>query len=36
MLLAVGTRLDPYSRVALDIFFQRNPEPIHALGRSAG
>jgi PilZ domain len=32
MLLAVGTRLDPYSLVALDIFFQRNPEPIHALG----
>ena len=32
MLLAVGTRLDPYSLVALDIFLQRSPEPIHALG----
>jgi PilZ domain len=32
MLLVVGICLDPYSWVALDIFFQRNPEPIHALG----
>jgi hypothetical protein len=32
MRLAVRTRRDPYSLVALDIFFHRNPEPIHALG----
>ncbi len=32
MLLAVGTRLNPYSLVALDIFLNRSPEPIHALG----
>jgi hypothetical protein len=32
MLLTMGSRLDPYSLVALDIVFQRNPELIHALG----
>jgi hypothetical protein len=32
MLLAVGTCFEPYSLVALDIFFRMNPEPIHALG----
>jgi len=32
MLLAVGICFAPYSRVVLDIFFQKNPEPIHALG----
>jgi hypothetical protein len=32
MLLAVDTRLDPYSLVTLDFFFQRNSEPIHTLG----
>jgi hypothetical protein len=32
MLLAVGTRLNPCSLVALDIFLNRSPEPIHALG----
>jgi hypothetical protein len=32
MFLSVGIRLDPYSLVALDIFLQRSPEPIHALG----
>jgi hypothetical protein len=32
MLLAVGTRLDPYRLVTLDTFIQRNPEPIHTLG----
>jgi PilZ domain len=32
MLLALGTRLDPYTLVALDIVFQRSPQPIQALG----
>lgn len=32
MLLAVDTRLYPYSLVALDIFLNRSPEPSHALG----
>jgi hypothetical protein len=32
MLLAGATRLNPYSLVALDIFLNRSPEPIHALG----
>jgi hypothetical protein len=31
MLLAVGTHLDPYSLVALDIFLKGSQEPIHAL-----
>ena len=30
MLLAVGTCFDPYSLVALEIFLQWSPEPIHA------
>jgi hypothetical protein len=29
--LAVGTCFDPYSLVALEIFLQWSPEPIHAL-----
>jgi hypothetical protein len=32
MLLAAGLCFAPYSRVALGIVFQRNPEPIHSLG----
>jgi hypothetical protein len=32
MLFTVGIWFDPYSRVALGMVFQRNPEPIHALG----
>jgi hypothetical protein len=32
MLSAVCPRLAPSNLVALDIFFQRNPEPIHMLG----
>jgi hypothetical protein len=29
--LAVGTCFDPYSLVALEMFLQWSPEPIHAL-----
>jgi hypothetical protein len=31
ILLAVGTCFNPYSLVALEIFLQWSPEPIHAL-----
>jgi hypothetical protein len=36
MLLAVGTRLNPDNLVAVAIFLQRSPEPIHALGEVPG